>query len=49
MCADETGTLWLLEEMIGVGEWHQRTVETAINLNRGYLAFKRGNRGEMLK
>ena len=37
------------EEMVGVGEWHQRTVETAINLNRGYLAFKRGDRDEMLK
>ena len=37
------------EEMIGVGEWHQRSVETAINLNRGYLAFKRGDRDEMLK
>ena len=37
------------EEMVGVGEWHQRTVETAINLNRGYLAFKRGDRDEMMK
>ena len=37
------------EEMVGVGEWHQRTVETAINLNRGFLAFKRGDRAETLK
>jgi len=37
------------EEMIGVGEWHQRTVETAINLNRGYLAFKAGDQAGVLK
>ena len=37
------------EEMVGVGEWHRRTVETAINLNRGYLAFKRGDRDGMLR
>jgi len=37
------------ERMIGVGEWHQRTVETAINLNRGYLCFKRGDRAGVLK
>lgn len=37
------------EEMVGVGEWHQRTVETAINLNRGYLAHKKGDRAEMMR
>ena len=37
------------EEMIRVGEWHRRTVETAINLNRGYLAFKAGDRDGMMK
>ena len=36
------------ERQAGVGEWHARTVRTAINLRRGHAAFAAGDRAGLI-
>ena len=37
------------ERQAGVGEWHARTILTALNLKRGYAAFAKGDKAKLLE